>query len=80
MLKCLLDLSSFCKVNVRLNDKLKLTEDGWKELQEVVETGPCTHTNYKTPREQTNLRSDIRSLATSHAIVRAIFYSTSSKC
>jgi len=38
MLKRLLDLSSFCKVNERLNNKLKLTEEGWKELQEVVES------------------------------------------
>jgi len=36
MLKRLLDLSSFCKDSERLNDKLKLTEEGWKELQEVV--------------------------------------------
>jgi len=38
MLKRLLDLSSFCKDSERLNDKLKLTEEGWKELQEVVES------------------------------------------
>jgi len=37
MLKRLLDLSSSFKVNERLNDKLKLTEERWEELQEVVE-------------------------------------------
>jgi len=44
MLKRLLDLSSFCKVNERLNDKLKLTEEGWRELQEVVESLAPVHT------------------------------------
>jgi len=38
MLKRLLDLFSFCKVIERLNDKLKSTEEGWKELQDVVES------------------------------------------
>jgi len=38
MLKRLLDLSSFCKINEGLNDKLKLTQEGWKELQEIVES------------------------------------------
>jgi len=76
MLKRLLDLSSFCEVNERLNDKLKLTEEGWKELQDVGGCGvfgSSTHTHYKTSRERVNLRSDIRSLATNHAIVRANF-------
>ena len=40
--------------------------------------GPSTHTHYKTSRECAKPRSDIRSLATNHAIVRAHFYSTSS--
>jgi len=52
VLKRLLDLSSFCKVSERLNDKFKLMEEGWKELREVVESlAPVrTLTNFKRAR------------------------------
>ena len=38
MLKRLLHLSTFCKNNEMLNDKLRLSEEAWKQLQEIVES------------------------------------------
>ena len=83
MLIRLLDLSSFCKDNEGLNDKLKLTEEGWKELQEAVESLVPVRT--LTTKLQESALTSVQTLGhwqltINHDIVRANFYSTSSKC
>jgi len=76
MLKHLLDLSSFCTVNERLNDKLKLTER-WKELQEVLESlAPARTLTIKLQESMLTSGQTLSHWQLNHAIDRANFYST----